>query len=51
MVRYNNLKCLRRESNPHRRFGRQDFKSCVSTSSTTKAILINKSLAEPYTNI
>ena len=29
--------CLRRESNPHGRCGPQDFKSCVSTSSTTKA--------------
>ncbi len=30
--------CLRRESNPHSRCGEQDFKSCVSTSSTTKAV-------------
>ncbi len=26
-----------RESNPYERFGSQDFKSCVSTSSTTPA--------------
>ena len=32
------LECPRRESNPYRRCGRQDFKSCVSTSSTTGAI-------------
>ena len=31
------IMCPRRESNPHRRCGRQDFKSCVSTSSTTRA--------------
>ena len=29
--------CPRRELNPHSRCGEQDFKSCVSTSSTTKA--------------
>ena len=29
-------KYLRRESNPYGRFCPQDFKSCVSTSSTTK---------------
>lgn len=29
--------CPRRESNPYSRFGEQDFKSCVSTSSTTGA--------------
>ena len=27
------------ESNPYERFGSQDFKSCVSTSSTTQAAL------------
>ena len=31
--------CPRRESNPYDRFGSQDFKSCVSTSSTTGATL------------
>ena len=29
-----------RESNPYERFGSQDFKSCVSTSSTTPALAI-----------
>ena len=29
--------CPRRELNPHGRCGPQDFKSCVSTSSTTRA--------------
>jgi hypothetical protein len=29
--------CPRRELNPHSRCGEQDFKSCVSTSSTTRA--------------
>jgi hypothetical protein len=27
-----------RESNPYERFGSQDFKSCVSTNSTTPAL-------------
>src|SRR5215510_2363246 len=31
--------CPRRELNPHRPCGPQDFKSCVSTSFTTRAIL------------
>lgn len=30
-----------RESNPYERFGSQDFKSCVSTSSTTPACAMN----------
>ena len=29
--------CPRRESNPHSPFGKQDFKSCASTSSATRA--------------
>ena len=32
------VRCPRRESNPYSRCGEQDFKSCVSTSSTTRAI-------------
>ena len=39
------LECPRRESNPYRRCGRQDFKSCVSTSSTTGAIFLLKSFS------
>ena len=31
------ITCLRRESNPHSHCGEQDFKSCVSTNSTTRA--------------
>lgn len=33
----NDFLCPRRESNPYSRCGEQDFKSCVSTSSTTSA--------------
>ena len=33
-------RCPGRESNPHSRCGEQDFKSCVSTSSTTRAFAI-----------
>src|SRR6476646_9761782 len=34
--------CPRRELNPHRPCGPQDFKSCVSTSFTTRAIFSKK---------
>ena len=41
--------CPRRELNPHRPCGPQDFKSCVSTSFTTRAIFQKKSpiMGEP----
>ena len=37
--------CPRRELNPYRPYGPQDFKSCVSTSSTTGAMVITKELS------
>jgi hypothetical protein len=36
--------CPRRELNPHRPCGPQDFKSCVSTSFTTRATGVKKIL-------
>ena len=37
--------CPRRELNPHSRCGEQDFKSCVSTNSTTRAHPVLRELA------
>ena len=38
------FQCPRRDLNPHRRCGRQDFKSCVSTNFTTRASGVKKIL-------